>query len=239
FASAMSAGDLRLAEAKPRLLKMLDDASPHVRIGVRYALHKLGDTRFTRDLEKTAVDADPRVRANTVLALGRLGEPTALRILRQMSHDKDAVVRIQVAAARWRLGDEDALRSLVAFTLSGYADDQIIALLGLAGPRDRRSIQHIRQALVSEYPEVALVAARAMGMLPPNLREGRYSDEGYGVAMKYIHSDDARQRSLAALALGEIGRPDAQPVLAELLRDPDADTRVAAATAILELDARP
>jgi len=40
---------------------------------------------------------------------------------------------------------------------------------------------------------------------------------------------------LAALAFGDIGRTDAQPILAQLLHDPDRPVRLAAATAILEL----
>ena len=40
---------------------------------------------------------------------------------------------------------------------------------------------------------------------------------------------------LAALALGDIGRNDAQGTLAQLLKDQNQDVRIAAATAILEL----
>jgi HEAT repeat protein len=78
---------------------------------------------------------------------------------------------------------------------------------------------------------VSLVAARAMGMLG--------SGAGYGVAMKGAKSVDPRQRHLAALAFGAIGRADAQPFLAPLLKDPESDVRLAAATAILQLGRQP
>ena len=70
-------------------------------------------------------------------------------------------------------------------------------------------------------------AARAAGMLG--------SDEGYGVAMQGEKSADPRQRALAAMAYGAIGRSDAQPRLAKLLKDVDPDVRLAAANAIMQI----
>jgi HEAT repeat protein len=61
------------------------------------------------------------------------------------------------------------------------------------------------------------------------------SDEGFGVAVKASKSTDPRQRVLAALALGAIGRSDAQDTLRKLLSDGDPDVRLAAATALLQL----
>ena len=75
------------------------------------------------------------------------------------------------------------------------------------------------------------MAARALGMLG--------SDDGYGVALLGAKATDPergpRQRHLAALAFGAIGRTDAQDVLATLLKDPIPDVRLAAASAILQL----
>ena len=44
---------------------------------------------------------------------------------------------------------------------------------------------------------------------------------------------DRTRRVLAAGAFGTIGRSDAQPYLATLLKDPESEVRAAAATAIL------
>jgi HEAT repeat protein len=229
FTSAMAVGHLRIGAAKDDLLRMINDPSRRVGIAVRFALHRLGDQRFTKDLETTA--KDPLVwqlRAETAVVLGLLDEPTAVRVLKPMQRDAQAAVRIQVAEALWRLGDESGLKTLVSSTQSGYPDDQMIALLGLAGPRDRRVMGHLRGALTADFPEVCLVAARAMGTLG--------SDAGYAVAALGVRSTDARQRALAALALGAIGRSDAQAILAELLKDRDsADVRLAAAQALLQL----
>jgi HEAT repeat protein len=228
FASAMAIGQLQLAEAKGTLEQMINDPNQRVGIAVRYALHRLGDHRYTKDLETTARDPQWAVRADTALALGMLGEPTAVRLLVPMQRDPQAVVRLQVAEALWRLGNEDGLHSLVSATQSGYPDDQMVALLGLAAAKDRRVMGHLRAALTADYPEVCLVAARAMGMLG--------SDAGYSVAAEGIKSRDPRRRTLAALALGAIGRSDAQQLLADPLREKDApDTRLCAAQALLQL----
>jgi HEAT repeat protein len=229
FAAAMAAGTLRLADAKPKLLELADDKDPSVRVGVRYALHRLGDTHLSHDFEKLAGDPDPRVRGNAALALGLLGEPTALRVLNGMTKDRSPLVKFQVAEARWRLHDIEGAKDLIAGTVSGYPDDQMFCVLALAGPRDARVMQHIKGKLTSDYPEISLIAARAAGMLG--------SDAGYGVAMAGAKSADPRQRVMAAMAFGDIGRTDAQPILAKLLKDDQQSVRLAAATAILELKA--
>src|SRR5438045_4205666 len=186
----MAVGELRIIEARPQLLKMVYDENRNVQVGVRFALHRLGDKRLSHDLEHYASDPDPGVRANTALALGLLGEPSALKILRPMALNRNTMVFLQVAEARWRLGDEAALKDLVTASVSRYADDQIIAFLAIAGPRDQRVIEHLRGGLTAEYPEVRLVAARAVGMLG--------SDEGYVIANNGSRSPDPRQRALAA-----------------------------------------
>ncbi|HWB53173.1 MAG TPA: HEAT repeat domain-containing protein, partial [Tepidisphaeraceae bacterium] len=189
--------------------------------------YRLGDTQFTHELEKFALNSNPGVRANTAMAIGMMGNHSGLKVLRVMANDSSSIVRLQVAASRWLLGDEGGLTDLVSGTISRYPDDQIVCILGIAAPRDPRVIEHVRDGLVSPFPEVSLAAARAAGELG--------SDEGYGIAMIGAKSQDARQRALAALAFGAIGRTDAQPILAKLLTDDDPDVRISAATAILEL----
>jgi HEAT repeat protein len=90
---------------------------------------------------------------------------------------------------------------------------------------------HLRAALTADYPEVRVVAARAMGMLG--------SDAGHGIAAEAARSPDVYQRHRAAMALGDIGRSDAQPILAELMKQTDApaDVRLAAARGLLLLRA--
>jgi HEAT repeat protein len=225
FAATLASGELKLPNARPYLARMLDDVDPSVRVGARFALHRLGDKSHSHDLETYAKDPSPRTRGDTALVLGLIGEPTAANVLIPMLADNNAAVRLQASEALWRLGNEAGLERLVSYSVSGHPDDVMIALTALAGPRDRRVLGHITGNLTSDYEEVSLVAARAAGMLG--------SDAGYGVALKGMKSRDPRQRMLAALAFGAIGRTDAQQHLGNLLKDPDADVRIAAATSLL------
>jgi HEAT repeat protein len=234
FAAALTVGELKIEKAHDTLLAMAMDKSENVRVAVRFALHRLGDHRYSHELEHIATDTSPTVRGNVAFVLGMLGEPSALRILRPLRLDLDPAVRQMASEAMWRLGDEEGLKDLVGLTYSRYPDDRMVGYLGLAMPRDTKVRQHVRAGLVAgwpdvSWPEVALVAARAMGMLG--------SDEGYAIAQQGAVSPDSRQRVQAAFAFGAIGRSDAQEILRKLLADADPSVRIAAATAILQLKA--
>jgi HEAT repeat protein len=227
FRAALAAGAHQLAAAREKLESMVGDDDPHLRIAVIYALHRLGVTDYTHDLEKTAVSPEPGVRADTAFVLGMLGEKSALKILKVMARDTDPVVRQRAWEAMWRLGDQGVVDELVGLTMSKYADDQMLGLLALAAPRVQSVREAVRSGLTSEHLETCLVAARAMGQLG--------SDEGYGLALQGAKSNDARQRFLAALAFGAIGRTDAQGTLRNLMKDKDPRVRVVAAAAVLEI----
>jgi HEAT repeat protein len=227
FSAAMAAGEAQVAAAEPVLLEMTGDADRNVRVAVRFALHKLGNTTFTHDLETYARDPDATVRANTALALGLMGEPSGVKWLLPMRNDRSPTVRLQAAASLWRLGDREGLEDLVAASVSNYASDQITALTEMASPRNTDVIGHISGKLMSDYDEISLAAARAMGMLG--------SDAGYTIAEKNIKSIDPRKRAMAAQTFGEIGRTDAQPLLAPLLRDPEPSVRLVGAEALLQI----
>lgn len=227
FAAAVAAGQMKLVDAYKPLFNIAYDPDLRVEAGVRFALHRLGDTRLSHDLERFAGNGDPHVRGTTAYVLGILGEPSATRMLITLLGDKAPSVRIQAAEALWRLGNDRGLKDLVAFSISGYPDDQIIALQAIAETGDQRVIQHVRGELQSDYEEVSLAAARGLGMLG--------SDEGWNIAVPAAKSKDPRQRSLAALAMGAIGRTDLQAYLKDLLADKEPTVRISAATAILQL----
>ncbi|MGA3065724.1 MAG: HEAT repeat domain-containing protein [Tepidisphaeraceae bacterium] len=231
FAACVAAGRLRIKLAYQPLLAMVEDPDLRVQAAVRFALHRLGDTRLSHQLETLAANPDPHVRACTAQVLGLLEEPSAVRVLGPMLVDKIPSVRLQAAEAMWRLGSEEGLKDLVAYSISYYPDDQVVALIALAEPRDARVLGHVQGLLTSDFPEVALAAARAAGMLD--------SDDGWSIAVPRASSDDPRLRALAALAMGAIGRSDLQPVLAPMLKDSVAYVRICAAAGILELHEKP
>jgi HEAT repeat protein len=233
FASAMAIGELKIASAKSELLAHLEDPDGRVRVAVRFALHRIGDYTHSNDLEKTAMDPHPSgwVAGTTALVLGKLGEPSAAKILRKLRLDNRAVVRQQADEALLLLGDDAGRSSMISYLNSGHPDDVMIGLSAFLATRDTRYRIYGQQQLTHEYPEIALVAARAVGAMG--------GDEGFGVALAAVKSNDARQRALAALAFGEIGRTDAQHLLKRLLVDKDAEVRISAATAILQIAREP
>ncbi|QOV87722.1 HEAT repeat domain-containing protein [Humisphaera borealis] len=241
FAAAMAAGDLKLEAAKPKLLDMVNDPDPRVQVAVRYALHKIGDTTHTQDLEKFATHGDPKVRGSTAMVLGRLNEPTAKGILRLLRADARPEVRQQADEALFLLDDTRGRDAILGYTTSSHPDDVIFAMRALAQKKDP-GLKLYAWSKLSEandaskgYLEVGLAAAMAVGAMG--------ADDGYGVAMKGMADKDpqlgARRRMLAAATFGTIGRPDAQPFLATLLKDSDSEVRAAAATAILQIAKAP
>jgi HEAT repeat protein len=236
--AAFAAGELKLQSALGHLDPLLhagDGAAPQEamyalqeRMAAIYAMHRLGVYTYSHEFEKTATDTRFPIRADTAFILGMLGEKSAIPILSQMLHnDTDVNVKLQAAEALWKLGEESGENALVEATVSNYASDVMIAVLALAEPRDTRLLGQIEGLYHADYPQEDLVCARAAGMLG--------SDSGYGFAMKGEESEDPRQRALAAMAFGDIGRTDAQPRLAKLLKDNDPDVRLAAAGAIVEI----
>jgi HEAT repeat protein len=234
FAGAIAVGDLKLTAGRDEVFKHLNDGDPNVQVAVRFALHMLGDTKYSHDLEKFARDPEKGVRGNTAFVLGRTGNASAATILLFLERDREATVRLQAAEALWRLGDDRGLRTLVAASVSGYTDDIVVAMLALAGPKLPAIRGHLQDGLTSEYPEIALVAARALGQLG--------FDSGFGVAVNAAQSREPARRYLAAMALGDIGRPDGQDALKLLLAEKDnggfptgEDIRLAAACSLLQI----
>ena len=227
YAACLAVGELQLKDAHDTLLGLADDKDAAVRVAARFALHRIGDFRHSHELEQLSRDSEPRVRGTTAMVLGMIGDRSAIKLLLPMRHDPHPAVRQQAATALWQLGSLQGRDDLVGWGLSGYPDDRMIGLLGLAAPRNRDVIEHIRGNLVSDWPAVSLAAARAMGMLG--------SDEGYGVAQHGAKSDDPRDQIQAALAFGAIGRSDSQDILRRLLGSSNPNVRIAAAEAILQL----
>jgi HEAT repeat protein len=238
-AAAMTAGELQIQAAASRLPELLqaegstDDpvSAEQERMAGIFALHRLGNTQFSHEFETTAFDARPHIRGETAFILGLLGDKSALPILiKMLQTDKDPNVKLQAGEALWRLGDEHGEDALLAGTISSYASDQMLSLLALAQPRNTAVLGHVEGLFSSDYLEVRLVAARAAGMLG--------SDHGYGIAVEGAKSSIPLQRTLAAMAFGGIARSDSQPRLSKLLKDTDADVRLAAAGALMEIARR-
>jgi HEAT repeat protein len=238
-AAAMAVGELRLKSAIDKLQPLLDgdmgvmpqdeQFAHQLHMAAIFALHRLGNTTYSHELEQDAFDNRDLIRRDAAFILGRLDEKSAIPLLQRMLHEeKDVNTRLMVAEALWRLGDEVGENALLEATVSAMASDQMIVAYALAVPRDTRLLAHIEGMMNNPHLEVNLVCARAAGMLG--------SDVGYGYVLQGAQSVDPRQRFMAAMAFGDIGRTDSQPKLAKLLKDTSPEVRLAAARALVEID---
>lgn len=243
FAALMSIGRLQDADALAQVRKYTSDADPSVRVAACFAAERLGDNSYRvlwADLLRK--NPEPAVRRNAALALGLLGDRRAISLLAAAANqDKDDGVRLQALEGMARLGDPEAVTRFLqdSFGSAGYR--QPFALLTLAHVDDERVGPALRTRLASApYLEARLAAARSLG--------ARGYADGYNLALRCLQwnqpqvglPDDPpetqvmRVRTMAAMALGEIGDRRALDALKRRMETPD-DPRVqlAASTAIL------
>ena len=226
FSAAVAAGELRLPQAREALLALSEDPDPSARIAAKFALHRLGDTRQSHDLETTSRDSSPRSAAtppwswacsesppppaSSPPCFSTPAPPSACRPLR-----------------RCRLGDERGLDALISGSISKFPDDQMIALLALAGPKDRRRSVTSRDNSPPTTPRSrSLPPALPACSAPTPATASRSS-----TSTAPTTAAECSPPSHSAPSAG----PMVQTHLAPLLKDPDPDVRVAAAQAILQL----
>jgi len=257
FAAAMAIGDVRYTPAKPLLVDMAKkkDDSPHaepdkrVFCAVIYALHRMGDTRFTHELASLLFDQERDVRANAAMVMGKLGEPSARVPLKTRLEDElDPSVQLQFVEALAMLGDTQQAFTLESYTKNEFLEDRLDAISAMARLRPPRAVLVLRKMLDSRQPPpVRIAAAGALGRL------GHADDRMYRLCVRALEKPKEmlrRQKGapdeipgvevrslqrLAAIALGWMNRQDAADVLHPLLRNSNGGVRVAAAMSLVRL----
>lgn len=243
FAACMAIGELADRDAQPVVLPLASDPDGSVRVAACFALEKMGDTshrRAWRDVLLT--DPNATVRRNAALAMGRLGNKSVIPLLARVSSaDDDEGVRLQALEAMAMLGDSYATSRFIHDAYGGLGFKQPFALLTLGHVNADQARSVLRNRLANApYIEARLAAARGLGM--------QGVADGYDLALRSLNwnepqrglPDDPpdlqvmRVRSMAAMALGEIRKPEALGPLQEVMEKAD-DPRVqlAAATGIL------
>jgi len=245
FAALMALGTLRHKESIGAVRASLADRDPSVRVAAMFALYRLGDRSVVQEWAEIARhNPDPVVRGNAVLAMGRLEDPEAVKLLRHIREDdKDDRVQLQALEAMALLGDRRAVQQLIFYASGAVGDRQTFALGALGRVGDPRAVQTLRYALTrAPHLECRLAAAGALGRLG--------SPEGYRLALRSLDWNSPnpklpndppanqvmRVRTLAAVALGAIGNPEAIEPLRRRMEDAsDPRTQLAAASAILRI----
>jgi HEAT repeat protein len=248
FAACMALAHLRDPQTQALLQSQLKDENTAVRAAAIFALTRLGDPSHTKELAGLLLySSDQEVRRNTALIFAELGDPKAMPVLRRALHDNDIAVRWHVHEAMARLGDKEAMEQLIMFAHSGYGDERLIGILALGRIGDRQANSCLQDMVRRDNPlEVKLAALRALGQIGNPVGQDiarkalTWTPEKPGKEMPYEPQDirQIRVRSMAALALAEVGKPDVLPDLLERMRRDDPRVGAAAAAAILRIAAR-
>ncbi len=236
FAAAVAVGDLAYAPARDQVGPLLNDSNPNVQLAAFYAIGKLGQPGLYQEICKAVAGSDQTVRANAALLLGKSGNKDGIRFLywTLQRDDSSDMVIMQAAEAIAMLGDQRIYRKLWTGLISKYADDRVIGVRAMGALGTDEAKNAIITLLDDPVPEVRLAAAEQLG----KLGESGGEDEVLAVLEKNLIADmDAqgqqRTKTLAALAIGEIGTDRLMRYLPQLLQDPSNVVRLAAAKAVL------
>jgi HEAT repeat protein len=246
FAACLAVGRSKDELARGSLLELIRDEDASVRVGAAFALHQLGDTRFSGLMPDALLgDPTPQVRCNAAMVLGGLGSRGVVKVLARSMRDPDTTVRNHALEAMARLGNPDAQQQLMFMANSGIGPEEVFAIQALAVTGERKYEELFLGKMaddVGRHIEIRLAAARAMGLL------GR--PEGLEVTMRGLRFDRPslnepgdppaaqilRARVMAIAAAGAIGRSEAIPDLTAIMEaNEDPRLQVAAATAILQI----
>ncbi len=252
FVGAMGLIEMPSRDAEPALKKLLSSSDASVRLAAIGALHQLGRTQHSAELIRALDSPSPRTRGDALIILGRVGDDSAMPAIRQvLGQDEVERVQWQAGEALVLLGDEKILPQLQLWENSRNWQLRIFAVELMCQVRDKELfVADLLGALGDRNQLVQLQAARSLGRLD--------QEDGFGQAMRYLHPTAGEQRaiaremgvglgerqwaermvqirSLAALALGEIGNWDAAAALGKAVDDKDAQVALAAAHASLRL----
>ena len=213
-----------------------------MQLAAGYALEKLGDRHFVNWYDKILFSRDTKLAGQACMLIGKLGR-TAIRkdsgakLWRVLTQpDQSPAVQLQAAEALARLGDRKILKKLLIFAGSLYADDKLLAIVGLRhiGGRD----VFAQMTVLAEDPqiEVKLSAIRALGTLAEK-KQVRFVRD----TLKYKDPDGEslatlRVRGLAVLALGSVGTDKDIRLLYNLMANTARNKyiRIAAARAVID-----
>ena len=169
-----------------------------------------------------------RLRNLLVLVRGLPSDPFTLEALRNAC--SDPVPEVRLRAAR-ELGAEG--RGILEELAEGLADDAVsakaIAFLGRELPYER-TIAILDRALRRYHVQSARACLKALGRCGP---------VAVDTLAEVMAREDGEISAAAAVALGEIGSPAAEPSLILALQREQGDLRVAAANALARVGSAP
>ena len=224
FAAILAVGDMGYAPAKNEVGPLLNDPNPNIKIAACLCDEPAGPDRNSTRRSATRWPAATRPCGPTPpCCSARAASKEGIRFLywTLQRDDSSDMVILQAAEAIAMLGDHRIYPKLWTRLISTYADDRVIGIraMGALGTDEAKSA--IITMLDDPVPEVRLAAAEQLGKLGESGGEA----EVLAVFEKNLMADmDAqgqqRIKTLAALAIGEIGTERSAKYLPQLLQDP-------------------
>ncbi|OHB63959.1 MAG: hypothetical protein A2Y77_10150 [Planctomycetes bacterium RBG_13_62_9] len=236
FAAALAVGDLEYVLAQDDVAALLADPNPNLQIAACYAMMRLGQPQHYKTICNALASSDQTVRANAALLLGKSGQKEGIRLLywTLRRDDSSDMVVLQAAESIAMLRDQRIYPKLWTRLISAYADDRVIGIRAMGALGTEEAKNAIVTMLDDPVPEVRLAAAEQLGRLGDSIGEAEVKE----VFEKNLMADmdaqgQGRVRTLAALAIGEIGAESLLKYLPQLLQNPSKAVRLAAAKAVL------
>lgn len=249
FAATVIAGRLKIDDMQGFITPLLGDPSQDVRAAAIYALNAIGAQVDPTPLAEMVLVGDARKRAQAAYILGEMGNPSAIPLLKQAAA-KDSpratsaemrLLDLQIAEALVKLGDLNELEPIRAALYPSRPEElegTALAVQIIGQVDDRRSIDQlifladpdVSDDVGGPMPaEVRLAAAASLAQL--GLPNGGF------IADEFRDNPSPALRSQAAYVYGQTGDPKTLLILESMLEDESALVRVAAAAAILDIEA--
>jgi HEAT repeat protein len=209
--SAEILGHVPVPEAVSALIAALQDRDPSVQVEALASLGRAGDPAALQPVAGCLSDPEPEVRLAAIGALSPLAAPGAeiAGYLEPLLSDPELLVRAQAAQVLCCSGDQaQARQTLHALAADASPQVRARALEALGECGDESAFSLTAAALDDALPLVRNAAARGLVAINP------------GAALPYLvqhlKDEDASVRAALAEALGAIGEPAVEPLLAAL-----------------------
>jgi len=224
--AAFRLGKYQAADAKPNLVKLLEDAKPIVRQRAAVGLALLGEPSepLLPALRKAAGDADAEVRAAGLLVLGKAGDKRSATLAIKALKDGQIEVRRTAIAVLGMLKPSSALAPLAKAVEDPDPETAKTAALALAEFKTAASAARLKQlAADAEHPARVWIAV-AMHRTGAEGTAARFA--------RLLDDQDAKIRRPAVAALGELADFDATELYIQALADKNAKVSAIARSAL-------
>ncbi|MEW6486727.1 MAG: HEAT repeat domain-containing protein [Thermodesulfobacteriota bacterium] len=247
------------SQAVGPMIELLDNATEATVVDCLYLLGEIQDRRAVPTLVRYLDDRRDKVRMHAVTALLQIGGPRAVeavlsRLTREGKGLESFIVESLLRYGRKSvepvlqslLSDDPRVRREAAYLLGGLGDlravDPLLRTLGDPDPRVRRNAAYALGELgtaVSEPQGIVIALSLRLADESPEVADSaraalvRYGPRAVETLIERARTGGEDEKLACLNALREIGSPEGEAVMIELLRHPQRRIRIAAAAGLI------